>query len=89
MNCWEFKKCGREPNGQNSSLYGVCPVSTASNADGIHNGKNGGRCCWAIITTEPSEMEKNLGFCCGGLSECIQCDFYQHVKESTELVIAV
>ena len=89
MNCREFKKCRREPNGKNITLYGVCPVTTASNADGIHNGKNGGRCCWAIIPAPDDEMKNTLDYCCGGLSECIRCDFYQHVKESTELVISV
>ncbi|WP_339136909.1 MAG: hypothetical protein WGN25_03155 [Candidatus Electrothrix sp. GW3-4] len=88
MNCWEFKDCGREPNGKNIALYGICPVTTESSVDGIHNGKNGGRCCWAIIPYQ-STIENNLGFCCGGLFECIKCDFYKLVKDSTELIITV
>jgi hypothetical protein len=26
MNCWEFKKCGREQGGINSKELGVCPA---------------------------------------------------------------
>ena len=26
MNCWEFKKCGRERGGNNSKILGVCPA---------------------------------------------------------------
>ena len=26
MNCWEFKKCGREKGGTNSNELGVCPA---------------------------------------------------------------
>ena len=88
INCWEFKNCGREPNGKNASTYGVCPVTTASNVDGIHDGKNGGRCCWVIIP-DGHPTQKNLGFCNGGLYECIKCDFYALVKSTTKLVIAV
>lgn len=26
MNCWEFKKCGREEGGSKSKESGICPV---------------------------------------------------------------
>ena len=26
MNCWEFKKCGREAGGLKSKEFGVCPA---------------------------------------------------------------
>ncbi len=76
-NCWEFKKCGREPNGFKSLELGVCPVSTKVRTDGINSGKNGGRCCWVIT-----------GSLCGGkvqgsfltkLNGCMNCEFYQRV----------
>jgi len=25
LNCWEFKKCGREPGGEKASELGICP----------------------------------------------------------------
>jgi len=77
MNCWEFKNCGREINGRNVASLGVCPVCTESKVNGVNNGKNGGRCCWAIA-----------GTLCGGevqgsfidkVHSCINCDFYHMV----------
>jgi hypothetical protein len=77
QNCWEYKKCGREPSGAKAEELGVCPASTETRAAGINGGKNGGRACWPIA-----------GTLCGGevqgtfaqkLNNCIQCDFYQLV----------
>jgi len=77
QNCWEFKKCGREPGGSNVASLGVCPASVERRVDGINNGKNGGRSCWALT-----------GTLCGGkvqgtfamkLSNCLQCEFYKSV----------
>jgi len=25
-NCWEFKKCGREPGGEKADRLGICPA---------------------------------------------------------------
>lgn len=58
LNCWEFKKCGREPSGNKVLTRGLCPVALEIAADGIHNGKNGGRCCWVITN---SVYEGNTG----------------------------
>lgn len=78
-NCWEFKKCGREPGGAKSAELGVCPVATKTNANGLHSGKNGGRTCWVIA-----------GTLCGGkvqgtfahkVANCLECEFYRMVKE--------
>jgi len=30
VNCWEFKKCGREPNGLKAIELGICPASIES-----------------------------------------------------------
>ena len=51
QNCWEFKKCGREPGGGNILKEGVCPAATFELADGFCGGKNGGRACAYIIGT--------------------------------------
>ncbi len=87
LNCWEFKKCGREPGGKNVILYGVCPAAIDERADGIHNGKNGGRCCWVVASAKL--LEGTLACCFGGFNECRECDFYKMVKEQTELLILV
>ena len=77
-NCWEFKKCGRQPGGTKASELGVCPAATETKVDGMNSGKNGGRSCWAIA-----------GTLCGGkvqgsfvskVTNCTQCDFYQTVS---------
>ncbi len=79
QNCWEFKKCGREPGGTQTSKLGVCPAATDASFNGINGGKNAGRICWAAA-----------GTLCGGQVQgtfaqkrrnCVQCDFYQMVRE--------
>ena len=77
LNCWEAKKCERQPGGAKVSELGVCPVTTTSKVNGVNGGKNGGRVCWAIA-----------GTLCGGkvqgifsqkMMNCMNCDFYKHV----------
>lgn len=77
-NCWEIKHCGRQKGGEHSQLKGVCPAAEDQHFDGINNGKNGGRICWAVA-----------GTFCGGevqgtfaqkLSSCVMCDFFRQVK---------
>ena len=79
LNCWEFKKCGREPGGSKVEELGVCPAAIEERTDGIHGGKNGGRVCWAIS-----------GTLCGGkvqgthamkVGNCLNCEFYQIVQK--------
>ena len=79
LNCWEFKKCGREPGGAKSQEFGVCPASQETRTNKVNSGKSGGRCCWAVT-----------GTLCGGkvqgsyatkLGNCLQCDFFKMVKE--------
>ena len=79
MNCWEFKKCGREPGGENVSDQGVCPTATEDKADGIHGGENGGRCCWVLAGTLcKGEIQ---GTYAEKFVNCEKCDFYALVKE--------
>jgi len=72
LNCWEFKNCGRGPGSESE-----CPAVTATSADGVNRGTNGGRVCWAVA-----------GTLCGGrqqgtyavkLETCLRCDFCQSV----------
>ncbi len=51
VNCWEFKKCGREPGGAKVAELGVCMAAVEVRTDGINGGKNGGRICWAVTGT--------------------------------------
>jgi len=77
LNCWEFKKCGREPRGTKSAELGVCPAATETRVNGLHGGINGGRGCWALTGT----------FCGGSvqgtfatkLKNCLECEWYKLV----------
>lgn len=82
LNCWEHKKCGRQPGGSKASELGICPVTMYAELDGAHDGKNAGRACWAIA-----------GSLCGGkiqgtyaqkLNNCWRCDFMNLVKKEEE-----
>ncbi|MCI5209872.1 MAG: hypothetical protein D3910_14010 [Candidatus Electrothrix sp. ATG2] len=88
LNCWEVKECGREPGGKNINLDGICPAAIDERADGIHHGKNGGRCCWLVFSTYRAEGPYGCYYD-GGFNECQECDFYQMVKEATTLLITL
>lgn len=79
MNCWEFKKCGREPGGAKVAELGICIAATDKSTSGCNNGMNGGRMCWAVT-----------GTLCGGQVQgtfaqkqvsCLGCDFFKMVKK--------
>jgi hypothetical protein len=88
-NCWEYKKCGREPGGAKADELGVCPSTEEKRLDGKHGGKNAGRTCWVIA-----------GSLCGGKVQgthvekyvhCMNCDFYKSVRkdESGDFIHAI
>ena len=95
LNCWEFKKCGRQPGGHKVAEFGVCPASVEKSIDGIHRGDNAGRACWVIAGTfcggkvQGSFAEKN--------GNCANCEFFQKVlaeehttlQESQDLLTAL
>ena len=78
-NCWEFKKCGREPGGDKAHELGVCPASLSSMLDGVHHGKNAGRTCWVVAGTMCSGEVK--GSFAQKYKDCALCDFYEAVKD--------
>ena len=51
LNCWEFKKCGREPGGVHVRELGVCPAATEGRLDAVHGGRKAGRACWVVAGT--------------------------------------
>ena len=77
-NCWEVKKCGRQPGGEKSNELGICPATTELKVHGMNGGTNGGRSCWAIKQTLCGNQVQ------GGFSEkfvsCLKCDFYLQVR---------
>jgi hypothetical protein len=81
-NCWEVKKCGRQPGGPKAAELGICPATVHEALNGAHGGKNAGRACWAIA-----------GSLCGGkiqgtyaekLHNCWRCEFMNAVKREEE-----
>jgi len=82
LNCWEHKKCGRQPGGHKVQELGVCPAATNTELHGAHGGTNAGRACWVVA-----------GSLCGGkiqgtyakkLLNCWRCDFMNSVKREED-----
>jgi len=78
-NCWEFRKCGREPKGTRASELGACPSATESRVDGVNGGRNGGRTCWAIAGTMCGG--KVQGTYASKIPNCHTCEFYERVHQ--------
>jgi hypothetical protein len=79
VNCWEYKKCGREPGGSKARELGICLAARETKMDGVHGGSKAGRACWVVA-----------GTLCGGqvqgsfaqkFKECEKCDFYLRVRD--------
>jgi hypothetical protein len=79
LNCWEFKRCGREPGGAYSASGGACIASVERRADGVNSGNNGGRACWAITGTECGG--KPQGVFAQKIDSCQNCEFYLKVMD--------
>jgi hypothetical protein len=63
MNCWEFKKCGREAGGANTEKLGICPAYP----------NNGNRCAQVAGTLCGFEIQGTFAV---KLANCLNCDFY-------------
>ncbi len=71
-------KCGREPGGQNEKTLGPCKVPLFAIADGMNNGDNGGRVCWAVAGTQcPTGATGTFAV---KLASCLTCEFYNLVS---------
>ncbi len=79
LNCWEFKKCGREPGGNHVHDLGVCPTTQEMRLDGVHGGLNAGRSCWVVTGTLC--RGKVQGTFAKKYKDCHICDFYKKVKQ--------
>lgn len=64
MNCWEFKKCGREKGGVNEKSLGVCPAYP-------DNGKD---CALVAGTLCGGTVQ---GTFARKFKDCAECDFYR------------
>ena len=77
-------KCGRALNGKKVKELGVCPVATHPYADGINEGINGGRICWAIVGSYSLYNLKCPGP--GQSHLCFECDFHRKVLEEEGII---
>lgn len=79
LECWEAKKCERQPGGKKVAELGLCPAASEKKMNGINSGKNGGRICWIVTGT----------FCGGKVqgtfaqkeASCIKCEFFKQVQD--------
>ena len=79
INCWEYVGCGRELGGENVPESGVCMAAIDKLIDGVNNGRNGGRICWAISGTFCGDRIQ--GRFAKKLLSCKSCDFFHKVKD--------
>lgn len=86
LNCWEIKKCGREPGSAKVKELGVCAAATESKLMGVNNGKCGGRACWAIAGTLCEG--KVQGTFANKTLNCMNCEVFRQVvnEEGKDLV---
>jgi hypothetical protein len=82
QNCWEFKKCGREPGGKKVEKLGVCPAAKPGEGSGVNHGKYQGRICWAVAGTFCEGEIK--GSFAKGTHTCLTCDFYRKVVDEED-----
>lgn len=77
QNCWEYMKCGREPEGDKVDTLGICPAAIDPTFHGFNEGNNAGRICWLVAGTFCNE--KLQGTFAEKQSSCKDCDFYKQV----------
>jgi hypothetical protein len=75
LNCWEFKKCGRQKGGLMVTVLGECQVSKYMKFDGLNEGIGGGRACW-MVSHSPVNQERPQRPCS---RRCYTCEFYRRV----------
>ena len=78
LNCWEFKKCGRQLGGTHVHSLVICPATTEKKLDGVHGGSNAGRACWIVGGTLCNGEVQ--GKFVKKYDSCLECDFYKKVK---------
>ena len=78
INCWECLNCNQESQDNSVSGPEVCPASTEIRLDGVHGGKNGGRSCWVVASTQcDGEVQGTFS---QKYAKCVKCDFYSAVR---------
>lgn len=73
INCWEYKNC---------KLKDKCIAFNSKVYDGINEGVNAGRYCWALAGTFCEGLIK--GTFAEKINDCSKCDFYQLVNDDED-----
>ena len=76
LNCWEVLLCGREVPREPGDE--VCPAALDTASDGLNDGKNAGRMCWAVGGTLC--YGRRQGTPASKHSLCHACRFFRQVK---------
>jgi hypothetical protein len=76
LNCWEFKKCGRKPQGHHVHNLGICTAAIEERLD-RERGSNAGRACLVVAGTFC--QGKVQGTFAEMFKNCEKCTFYQKV----------
>jgi hypothetical protein len=79
LNCWEYRKCGREKGGLMVDILGECPVASAMKFDGRNDGIAAGRACWMVSGGGCAIRLRHDRSNC-----CLNCEFYQRVMFEQE-----
>ena len=82
-NCWERFDCGRERGGATVEEQGLCPAATESVCDGINDGINAGRICWAVAGT----FSGRVAVCSMAMKigTCLSCDFFYEITRDSSV----
>ena len=86
-NCWEIKKCGREPGGARAMEMGICTAAVDTISDGRNDGTNAGRYCWRVAGTFCGGQVQ--GSMADKIMDCVECEFFLQVKEEEGLIFSV
>ncbi len=78
-NCWEVRKCGLEPGGENVSTSGICPAAEPQKYQGYNRGQYFGRSCWMVPMTLCDN--KLQGPYADKFLDCIECEFFIMVEK--------
>ncbi len=76
LNCWEFKKCGRDGG---DHAQEACPAFSENRLDGVHGGTGARRACWVVAGTQCGGKEQ--GTFAMKYHNCEKCDFYGRVRQ--------
>ncbi|MGC9195849.1 MAG: two-CW domain-containing protein [Syntrophobacteraceae bacterium] len=76
MNCWEFKKCGRQEGGLNQAELGVCPACP----------DHGTRCAHVAGTLCGGRVQGSFAM---KITNCMECEFYKSSHYSLRRDVAM